>query len=78
VKLAVEMASGENFGDYCVRHILSKTTVGTRAQVDDMTSGTGCLLRWYPASRCGVVVLYNSATGGEAAERIAHIALGGD
>jgi CubicO group peptidase (beta-lactamase class C family) len=54
------------------------TPSGSLAQVDDVASGTGCLLRWYPAMRCGVVVLYNSATGQEAAQRIAHVALGGE
>ena len=35
-------------------------------------------MRWYPESGLGIVILYNSATGADAAERIAHIALGGE
>lgn len=51
--------------------------VGRRVQVIDRTDGQGCLLRWYPANRSGIAVMFNSATGVEAAERIAHAALGG-
>ncbi len=50
----------------------------TRVQVSDTSAGMGCLMRWYPASRDGIVILYNSATGADAADRIAHIALGGE
>jgi len=54
------------------------STVGQRMQVAETASGIGCLMRWYPAARTGIVVLYNSATGRDAAERIAHLALGGE
>jgi CubicO group peptidase (beta-lactamase class C family) len=50
---------------------------GRRIQVVDRTDGQGCLLQWYPSNRSGIAVMFNSATGVEAAERIAHIALGG-
>lgn len=54
------------------------TNAGPRMQVQETTSGTGCLMRWYPSNRTGIVVLYNSATGRDAAQRIAHLALGGE
>jgi CubicO group peptidase (beta-lactamase class C family) len=55
-----------------------KTNYGTRVQVADVASGIGCLMRWYPESQCGVIVLFNSETGFDAAERIAHLAIGGE
>jgi CubicO group peptidase (beta-lactamase class C family) len=55
-----------------------RTDAGDRVEVWDSGAGQGCLMRWYPGSRDGVVVLYNSATGSEAAQRIAQLALGGD
>jgi len=55
-----------------------KTEHGTRLQVADVVSGTGCLMRWYPENKSGIVVLYNSETGRQAAECIALIALGGE
>ena len=45
---------------------------------DVQFTGAGCLMQWYPEARCGVVVMFNSETGLPAAERIAHLALGGD
>jgi CubicO group peptidase (beta-lactamase class C family) len=53
------------------------TGCGPRVQVADVTAGVGCLIRWYPEGRCGVVVLFNSETGPPAALRIAALALGG-
>ena len=50
---------------------------GIRLQVKGERNGQGCLMRWYPGQRVGVVVLYNAAGGAAAAERIAHLALGG-
>ena len=55
-----------------------KTEHGTRVQVADLVSGIGCLMRWYPENKSGIVVLYNSETGRQAAECIAQIALGGE
>jgi len=54
------------------------TPCGIRVQVADVSMGSGCLMRWYPQTRNGIVVLFNSATGLEAAERLAHLALGGE
>lgn len=56
----------------------AETRDGVRMQLDESASGIVCLARWYPAQRLGVVVLCNSASGKDAAERIAHIALGGE
>jgi CubicO group peptidase (beta-lactamase class C family) len=50
---------------------------GLRVQLTDEAYGLGCLLRWYPEHRDGVVILYNCEGGQEAARRIAHLALGG-
>jgi len=55
-----------------------RTAAGVRVQVSDVAIGTGCLLRWYPQTRSGIVVLFNSATGLPVAERLAHLALGGE
>jgi hypothetical protein len=57
-----------------VRH----TPFGTRVEVADVSMGSGCLMRWYPQTRSGIVVLFNSATGMQAAQRLAHLALGGE
>lgn len=48
-----------------------------RMQLHRVSNGTGVLMRWYPSQRSGIVILYNSETGSEAAIRIAHQALGG-
>ena len=48
-----------------------------RMQLHKVSHGVGVLMRWYPSQRSGIVVLYNSETGHEAATRIAHQALGG-
>jgi CubicO group peptidase (beta-lactamase class C family) len=53
------------------------TPVGRCVEIADVEFGCGALLRWYPESQCGVVILFNSDTGYEAARRIAHLALGG-
>ena len=46
---------------------------GTTVALD----GVGVLMRWYPQSQRGIVVLFNGESGPEAALRIAHLALGG-
>lgn len=51
---------------------------GVRFQLDEAASGIILLARWHQPSRSGVVVLCNAATGRDAAERIAHLALGGE
>lgn len=48
-----------------------------RMQLHKVSHGVGVLMRWYPSQRSGIVVLYNSETGHNAAIRIAHQALGG-
>jgi hypothetical protein len=48
-----------------------------RMELIEVSGGAGCLMRWYPATGDGVAILFNSATGIEAAQRLAHIALGG-
>jgi CubicO group peptidase (beta-lactamase class C family) len=50
---------------------------GRAAEVSSVDRGLGALMRWYPDHGCGVVVLFNSDTGLDAARRIAHEALGG-
>jgi len=47
-------------------------------QMDESSSGIVLLTRWHPQTRRGVVVLCNAVTARAAAERIAHIALGGE
>lgn len=54
-----------------------ETEFGRYVELIDVRYGVGSLLRWYPETGSGVVVLFNSATGSAAAERIAHLALGG-
>jgi hypothetical protein len=54
-----------------------QTDDGMCVQVADVTGGCGCLMRWYPEHGNGVVILFNSETGPEAALRIAQLALGG-
>jgi CubicO group peptidase (beta-lactamase class C family) len=56
----------------------TQTSYGVRCQVADSTAGVGCLMRWHDQTATGVVILYNSATGSQAAERIAQLALGGE
>lgn len=51
---------------------------GRRVQVFEVGEGVGCLMRWHPRQRSGVVILFNSESGGDAAQRLAHIALGGE
>ena len=46
-------------------------------ELTDVVDGVGVLMRWYPQSRRGVVILFNGEMGPEAALRIAHVALGG-
>ncbi len=54
-----------------------ETEFGRCAQVSSVRQGVGCLMRWYPDSKCGVVILFNADTGLPAAERLANLALGG-
>lgn len=54
------------------------TREGVRLQLEETASGIVCLARWHPSMRIGVVILCNSASGRDVAERIAHIALGGE
>ena len=51
---------------------------GAFVTVTGNANGQGCLMRFRPASGTGVVVLFNSESGDEAARRIAHLALGGE
>ena len=55
-----------------------QTPDGVRMQMDESSSGIVLLTRWHPQTRRGVVVLCNAVTARAAAERIAHIALGGE
>ncbi|HRP62622.1 MAG TPA: serine hydrolase [Phycisphaerales bacterium] len=55
----------------------SSGPAGLRLEVAEQSGGTGCLMRWYPETGDGIVILYNGETGEEAAARIAHLALGG-
>ncbi len=57
---------------------LDQTVAGPRMQVIENNDGIGMLMRWYPESGNGIVVLFNSENGPEAAIRIAHEALGGE
>ena len=54
-----------------------ETAFGKLCKVVDTDRGSGTLLQWYPETGNGIVVLYNSATGTDAAARLAHLALGG-
>jgi len=56
---------------------VSETSYGRMAEAGDIQFGVGSYMRWYPDSDCGVVVLFNCNHGMEAAQRIAHRALGG-
>jgi CubicO group peptidase (beta-lactamase class C family) len=56
---------------------LGEDVDGPCFELAEERGGTGCLARWYPDERCGVVVLYNAETGAEAARRIAQLVLGG-
>jgi hypothetical protein len=48
-----------------------------RLQLVEVSAGAGFLMRWFPSRGNGVVVVFNAATGPDAAARLAHIALGG-
>ena len=56
---------------------IQSTKDGPCLQLADNIGGMGVLMRWYPKARSGVVVMFNSETGPEAALHIAHLALGG-
>jgi CubicO group peptidase (beta-lactamase class C family) len=56
---------------------IENTSSGQRIQLVDTTGGQGCLMRWYPQRRSGVVIAFNAADGVQAAEHLAQIALGG-
>lgn len=53
------------------------TPHGRCLEIIDLEDGCGSLIRWYPAEQRGIVILFNSDTGVDAAKRIAHLALGG-
>jgi hypothetical protein len=55
-----------------------QTEFGRRVQILEIGEGVGCLMRWYPRHGSGVVILFNAECGGNAALRLAHIALGGE
>ncbi|MCH8164779.1 MAG: hypothetical protein IH889_04150, partial [Planctomycetes bacterium] len=63
--------------DFGLRSTFDKAAGAVRLELTDVVDGTGVLMRWYPQSGRGVVVLFNSETGPDAALRIAHTALGG-
>ncbi|MGI9013643.1 MAG: serine hydrolase [Phycisphaerales bacterium] len=50
---------------------------GPCIELGNVERGCGSLLRWYPESGDGIVILYNSATGEPLARQLAHLALGG-
>jgi hypothetical protein len=58
-------------------HAEQTDACGLRLQVADVDAGLGCLLRWYPEHRRGVVIMFNGETGDDAALRLAQRALGG-
>jgi hypothetical protein len=61
--------------------IICRTPFGLRTDIVSTGGGSGCLMRWYPASGNGVVVLFDDegrGTGRRAAERLVHLALGGE
>lgn len=53
------------------------TDFGRMIEMRSNDHGGGALIRWYPEQKSGVVILFNSDTGMDAAERMAHLALGG-
>jgi hypothetical protein len=53
------------------------TPAGPQLRIDEERRGLGCVVRCYPEAELGVVVLYNGEDGGDAARRIAHVAIGG-
>ena len=65
-------------GSLCLAVKRVQTADGVRMQMDESSSGIVLLARWHPQTRRGVVVLCNAVTARAAAERIAHIALGGE
>ncbi len=65
---------GNEFG---LRSSFDKAAGAVRIELADVVDGVGVLMRWYPQSQRGVVVLFNGESGPEAALRIAHLALGG-
>ena len=63
--------------DFGLRSTFDQAAGAVRLELTDVVDGMGVLMRWYPQHRRGVVVLFNSETGLDAALRIAHTALGG-
>ena len=57
---------------------IKSTPAGPCVQLADNIGGMGMLMRWYPKAKSGVVVMFNSETGPEAALHIANLALGGE
>lgn len=69
----------ENIVEHAFGAVTSDVTArGDRLQVADVAGGVGCLMRWYPEEGSGVVIVFNSVTGSDAALRIARLALGTD
>jgi CubicO group peptidase (beta-lactamase class C family) len=76
--LADELTKVGALGDRLGLRLLTlDTRDGVRMEIAGSHAGQGCLVRWYPEHGSGVVILFNAEDGGEAAERIAHLALGG-
>jgi hypothetical protein len=72
------MSQANRSGDSGLSVQVRSFDTGRRVQVFEITDGVGCLIRWHSRTRNGIVILFDSATGGEAAVRIAHLALGGE
>jgi len=68
---------GEHPRGFGLGTMVIDTPHGRCVEIVDLGDGCGSLVRWYPAERCGIVILFNSDTGIDAARRIAHLALGG-
>lgn len=56
---------------------INRTADGVRMQMAETVNGMGMLARWYPQTGRGVVIVFNSENGPDAAVRLAQIALGG-
>jgi hypothetical protein len=72
------MSPANRSGDCGLSVQVRSFDTGRRVQMFEIIDGVGCLIRWHSRTRNGVVILFDSATGGEAAVRIAQMALGGE
>ncbi len=61
-----------------LRVAVEQTRFGTRVHMLDQAGGVGCLVRAFPDTGRGVIILFNSETGAACAAAIAHRALGGN